>query len=89
MTLPASFATTGSEVLAIGNRRRTLYSVVLPVDCRRTDLEQYVGQTIQLSGVPHEVVGILSAEFEYPDNTQIWLPLAMSGDLGFGTASEW
>ena len=60
MTLPASFATTGSEVLAIGNRRRTLYSVVLPVDCRRTDLEQYVGQTIQLDGKPFVVDQVIS-----------------------------
>jgi putative ABC transport system permease protein len=39
-----------------------------------------VGQTVQLSGIPHEVVGVLPADFEFPDDTEIWLPLAFDAN---------
>jgi predicted permease len=35
-----------------------------------------VGRTIQLSGQPYEVVGVMPAEFQYPDAATLWLPLA-------------
>jgi putative ABC transport system permease protein len=38
-----------------------------------------VGRKILLNGVPHEVVGVLPATFEYPDSTiEIWTPLALA-----------
>ncbi len=39
-----------------------------------------VGQTVALSGVAHEVVGVLPADFEFPDDTEIWLPLAFAAN---------
>jgi len=39
-----------------------------------------VGQSVQLSGIPHEVVGVLGADFEFPDDTQLWLPLPFGAD---------
>jgi putative ABC transport system permease protein len=35
-----------------------------------------VGRTIQLSGQPYEVVGVMPAGFRYPDDSTLWLPLA-------------
>jgi putative ABC transport system permease protein len=35
-----------------------------------------VGRTIQLSGRPYEVIGIMPAGFQYPDDATLWLPLA-------------
>ena len=40
---------------------------------------QIVGRKITLNGVPHEVVGVLPAAFEFPDATiELWAPLAIS-----------
>jgi putative ABC transport system permease protein len=40
---------------------------------------QIVGRTITLNGVPHEVVGVLPAAFEFPDATiELWAPMAIS-----------
>jgi hypothetical protein len=38
-----------------------------------------VGRTIQLSGRPHEVIGVMPAGFQYPDDATRWLPLAPVG----------
>ena len=39
-----------------------------------------VGRTIALNGVPHEVVGVLPATFEFPDDSlDLWAPLALEG----------
>jgi len=38
-----------------------------------------VGRTVQLSGQPHEVVGVMPAGFHYPDDATVWLPLAPVG----------
>jgi predicted permease len=35
-----------------------------------------LGQTILLDGAPHEVVGVLPAEFDMPQQTALWLPSA-------------
>ena len=39
-----------------------------------------VGRTLSLNGIPHEVVGVLPATFEFPDDSlDIWAPLALEG----------
>ncbi len=41
-----------------------------------------IGSTIHVDGVPMYVVGVMPAGFAYPDETEIWGPLAFSpGDL--------
>ena len=39
-----------------------------------------VGSTIDIDGVPMAVVGVMPAGFSYPDETEIWGPLAFSPD---------
>ena len=39
-----------------------------------------VGKTIDVDGVPNVVVGVMPAEFDYPDQTELWGPLAFSPD---------
>ena len=39
-----------------------------------------VGQSVVLSGISHQVLGVMSAEFDYPDDAELWLPLAPVGD---------
>jgi putative ABC transport system permease protein len=39
-----------------------------------------VGSTIGIDGVPMSVVGVMPAGFAYPDETEIWGPLAFSPD---------
>ena len=39
-----------------------------------------VGSTIDIDGVPMSVVGVMPAGFAYPDETEIWGPLAFSPD---------
>jgi putative ABC transport system permease protein len=38
-----------------------------------------VGRTIQLSGQPYEVIGVMPAGFQYPDGAMLWVPLAPVG----------
>jgi putative ABC transport system permease protein len=39
-----------------------------------------VGKTIALNGIPHEVIGVLPATFEFPDDSlDLWAPLALDG----------
>src|SRR5262245_54420474 len=35
-----------------------------------------LGRTIELSGQPYQVVGVMPAGFQYPDDATLWLPLA-------------
>ena len=45
-----------------------------------------VGRTIDLSGVPHEVVGILPASFEFPgEPRELWVPMPLAGDQPRGS----
>jgi predicted permease len=37
-----------------------------------------VGTTVDIDGVPMSVVGVMPAGFEYPDQTEIWGPLAFA-----------
>jgi putative ABC transport system permease protein len=39
-----------------------------------------IGSTIDIDGVPMSVVGVMPAGFAYPDETEIWGPLAFSPD---------
>ena len=46
---------------------------------------QVLGQTIALSGVSYEVIGVMPASFEFPDTrTQAWAALQISRTMGFG-----
>ena len=39
-----------------------------------------IGSTIDIDGVPNSVVGVMPAGFSYPDEAEIWGPLAFSAD---------
>jgi putative ABC transport system permease protein len=39
-----------------------------------------VGSTVDINGMPMSVVGVMPAGFAYPDQTEIWGPLAFSPD---------
>ena len=40
---------------------------------------EIVGQTISLSGVPYDVIGVLPPTFEFPDDTlDLWVPMAFA-----------
>ena len=42
-----------------------------------------LSQTITLEGEPHEVVGVMPAGFDFPGETELWMPLAFGPrDLG-------
>jgi putative ABC transport system permease protein len=44
-----------------------------------------VGRTIALSGVSHEVIGVMPASFEFPNaRTEAWAPLQIARTMGFG-----
>jgi putative ABC transport system permease protein len=34
----------------------------------------FVGRTIELNDIPHEVIGVLPPEFRYPRQVQVWVP---------------
>lgn len=39
-----------------------------------------LGQTINLDGKPHTVIGIMPTGFDYPQDTELWVPLALSAE---------
>ena len=34
-----------------------------------------IGRQVRIRGLPHEVIGVLPPRFDYPDRTQVWMPL--------------
>lgn len=45
-----------------------------------------LGRTITLSGVSHDIVGVMPASFEFPDaRVEAWVPLQITRTMGFGT----
>src|SRR5579863_2320607 len=50
-----------------------------------------LGQTIQLDGVTHTIVGILPPDFEFApsSNPSLWLPLSMNEDLETRRSLRW
>jgi putative ABC transport system permease protein len=40
-----------------------------------------VGRTIRINGTPTTVVGVMAREFSFPQNEDLWLPLAPTADL--------
>ena len=50
---------------------------------------QVVGRKIVLNGVPHEIVGVLPADFEFPDATiELWAPMPLTGGAAPPTRSN-
>ena len=48
---------------------------------RFAGVSNIVGKNIMLDGVSHTVIGVMPADFEFPDaETQIWKPMAFSAD---------
>ena len=48
-----------------------------------------VGRTIALNGVPHEIVGVLPADFEFPDAAiELWAPMPLTGGTAPPTRSN-
>jgi predicted permease len=41
-----------------------------------------VGKTIRVSDVPHVIVGVMPAGFDFPQGAEIWTPLVTEGELG-------
>ena len=40
-----------------------------------------VGSTVQIDGIPYEVVGVAPAGFDFPMGAQLWAPLAFTKDV--------
>ncbi len=65
-----------------GNNRTVILSYRLWQGRFGGDLD-VVGRKIPIEGVPHEIVGVMPAEFEFPtpwggrDTSQLWVPLAL------------
>jgi putative ABC transport system permease protein len=38
----------------------------------------FIGRTIQLNGIAHEVVGVMPPDFRYPRDVQVWVPFAFT-----------
>ena len=38
-----------------------------------------IGRTVQLNGVAHTIVGVMSADFIFPPGAELWKPLALDG----------
>ncbi|HUE44421.1 MAG TPA: ABC transporter permease, partial [Candidatus Sulfotelmatobacter sp.] len=40
------------------------------------------GSTIRISDVPHVIVGVMPAGFEFPQGARLWTPLVTNGEMG-------
>ncbi len=51
---------------------------------------EIIGRTITLNGLPHTVVGVMPAGFDFPnDKTEIWRPMAMSPQAAQNREGKW
>jgi putative ABC transport system permease protein len=48
-----------------------------------------LNRTISLSGQSHVIVGIMPPEFQFPENTEIWRPLAPDGQWRVARSAFW
>lgn len=48
-----------------------------------------LGRTVTLDGEAHRIVGVMPAGFDFPGDTEVWLPLAMSEDRRESRGSLW
>ena len=51
---------------------------------------EIIGQSILLNGLPHTVVGVLPAGFDFPnDKIEVWRPMAMSSQMAQNREGKW
>ena len=51
---------------------------------------EIIGQSILLNGLPHTVVGVLPAGFDFPnDKIELWRPMAMSSQMAQNREGKW
>ena len=68
-----------SEEATMGQQQVVVLTHSLWRDRFRSD-RAVVGRAIVLNGVPHEVIGVLPATFEFPNPAlELWMPLALRG----------
>ena len=48
-----------------------------------------LGRTMTLSGVPHEIIGVMPATLRVPDDAQVWKPLAPSEEMRGERGAFW
>lgn len=48
-----------------------------------------IGQTLGLEGVQYTIIGVLPADFGFPEGTQVWIPLALETWLARSVHSLW
>ena len=52
--------------------------------------QDIIGRTITLNGLPHTVVGVMPATFDFPnDKIEIWRPMAMSSQAAQNREGKW
>jgi putative ABC transport system permease protein len=39
-----------------------------------------LGKVVKLDGEPHQVIGVMPADFRFPDNVELWVPLKLEQD---------
>ena len=44
---------------------------------------EMVGRVVNLHGDPHTVIGIMPAQFQYPEFTELWVPISRFGGLNY------
>jgi putative ABC transport system permease protein len=65
----------GDEDAAAGHERSVILAHALWQERFGGD-PALIGRTVQLNGSPYDVVGVMPAGFEYPENATFWIPLA-------------